>query len=278
LGGAARTHSETSGDPGATNIEGFATDIGINGNQTVNLQVSIDSTMKKRIAIVDAQEAMRELLYHFLGRLPEYEVVGQARTGRDAMRLFEKTAPDLAIIDLFLPQLCGLEVLSRVRRELPEMRVVVFSETSDRNALAKALRAGAHGLVHKSESLAILLSAVQTVSAGGRFFSPRLDHSVDHSGFGRAQVLSTREIEVMQSIAEGKSNKEVAVLLGVAIKTVRNHRSRLMQKLGVHNAASLTLAAIQMGILPPARVPADFFQASLERDESGSGLGLLLAP
>jgi DNA-binding NarL/FixJ family response regulator len=224
--------------------------------------------MKKTIAIVDAQEAVRELLYHFLGGLSEYEIVGQARTGLEGMRLFKKTSPNLAIIDLLLPQLCGLEVLSRVRRELPEMRVIIFTETSDTFLLTKALRAAPDGILHKSEPLEILLFALRMVSAGGRFFSPKLNHSVDHSGFGPAKVLSAREIEVMQSIAEGKSNKEIAVLLGVATKTVDNHRSRLMQKLGIHNAASLTLAAVQMGIVPFSRVPADLFQGSVGRENS----------
>jgi DNA-binding NarL/FixJ family response regulator len=224
--------------------------------------------MKKRIAIVDAQEAVRELLGHYLGRLSEYEVVGQARTGLDAMRLFKETAPNLVIIDLFLPQLCGLEVLSRVRRELPEMRVVIFTETSDTIVLTKALRAGPDGIVHKSEPLEILLFALRMVSVGGRFFSPKLNQSVNDSGFGPAQILSPREIEVMQSIAEGKSNKEIAALLGVATKTVDNHRSRLMQKLGIHNAASLTLAAIQMGIVPLSTEPAELFQGSLRREKS----------
>jgi DNA-binding NarL/FixJ family response regulator len=229
-------------------------------------------TMRKRVAIVDPQEAVRELLYHFLGRLPEYEVVGQAGAGLDAMPLFEKKTPNLAIIELFLPQLSGLEVLSRVRRKLPEMRVVVFTDTSDTSVLRKALQAGPDGIVHKSEPLEILLLALRMVSAGGRFFSPRLNHSVDHSGFGPAQVLSTREIEVMQSIAEGKSNKEIAVLLGISTKTVDNHRSRLMQKLRIHNAASLTLAAVKMGILPLDRVelPASLFEDSVGREESGS--------
>lgn len=233
------------------------------------------NTESKRLAIVDPQEAVRELLYHFLARLPEYEVVGQAGTGLAAMRLFEKTAPNLAVIELFLPQLCGLEVLSRVRRELPEMRVVVFTETSDTIVLTKALQARPDGIVHKSEPLEILLLALRMVSAGGRFVSPRLNHSVDHSGLGPAHVLSAREIEVMQSIAEGKSNKEIAVLLGVATKTVNNHRSRLMKKLGIHNAASLTLAAVKMGILPLARVeaPGALFEDSVGREESGSRSG-----
>ena len=178
-----------------------------------------------------------------------YRVVGQAGTGLDAIRLFEKTSPNLAIIELHLSQLSGHEVLSRARRKLPGMRIVVFTGISDKIVLTKALQAGPDGIVHKSELLEILLVALRTVSVGGRFFSPKLNHSVDHSEIGPARVLSAREIEVMQSIAEGKSNKEIAALLGVATKTVDNHRSRLMQKLGVHNAASLTLVAVQMGIV-----------------------------
>ena len=210
--------------------------------------------MKKRIAIADEQEAVRELLCHYLERLSEYEVVAQARTGLEAVRLFKKTSPHLAIIDLLLPQLCGYEVLLRVRRELPKMRIVIFTGISDPIALTKALRAEPDGVVHKSEPLEVLSFALRTVSVGGRFFSPKLNQCVDQSASGPAQILSAREIEVMQSIAEGKSNKEIAVLLGVATKTVDNHRSRLMQKLGIHNAASLTLAAVQMGILPVSRI------------------------
>lgn len=209
--------------------------------------------MKKKIAIADEQEAVRELLCHYLDRLSEYEVVAQAGTGLEAVRLFKKSFAHLAIIDLLLPQLSGCEVLSRMRRELPEMRIVVFTGTSDPTVLTKALQGEPDGIVHKSEPLEILSFALRTVSVGGRFFSPKLNHVVDHSA-RPAQILSAREIEVMQSIAEGKSNKEIAVLLGVATKTVDNHRSRLMQKLGIHNAASLTLAAVQMGIVPLSKI------------------------
>jgi DNA-binding NarL/FixJ family response regulator len=220
--------------------------------------------MKRRIAIADEQEAVRELLCQYLERLSEYEVVGQARTGLDAIRLFKKTSPHLAVIDLLLPELCGHELLSRMRRELPEMRIVIFTGTSDPIVLTEALRAKPDGVVHKSEPLEILSFALRTVSVGGRFCSPKLNHDVDHSARS-AEILSAREIEVMQSIAEGKSNKEIAVLLGVATKTVDNHRSRLMQKLRIHNAASLTLAAVQMGIVPVSRmasIPCNGFASS----------------
>jgi DNA-binding NarL/FixJ family response regulator len=217
--------------------------------------------MKTRIAIVDYHDAVRELLCRYLERLPEYQVVGHARTGLEAIRVFQKTSPHLAIIDLALPQLCGHEVMLRARRALPEMRIVIFTRASDASVLANALRCEPDGFVHHSEPLDILLSAIRTVSVGGRFFSPKLNKYLDHSESLSAQTLSGREIEVMQSIAEGRSNKEIGRLLGVATKTVDNHRSRLMQKLGVHNAASLTLVAVQMGIVPASNVPANLFKS-----------------
>ena len=217
--------------------------------------------MKRRIVIIDDHDAVRELLCRYLERLPEYEVVGQARTGLEAIRVFKETSPHLAIIDLLLSQLCGHEVISRVRREFPEIRIVVFTRASDASVLASGLRSRPDGIVHQSEPLDMLLFALRTVSVGGRFFSPKLNQSVDHSELGLTQTLSAREIEVMQSIAEGKSNKEIGSLLGVATKTVDNHRSRLMQKLGVHNAASLTLVAVRMGIVPACAVPEDLLKS-----------------
>ena len=227
--------------------------------------------MKTRIVLVDDHDAVRELLCRYLESLPEYEVVGVAGTGLEAIQVFKKTFPHLAIIDLLLPQLCGQELILRVRREFPQIRIVVFTRASDQSVLASALRSDPDGIVHKSESLELLLFALRTVSVGGRFFSPKLNQFVDHSELGSKQTLSGREIEVMQSIAEGKSNKEIGSLLGVATKTVDNHRSRLMQKLGVHNAASLTLVAVRMGFVPASSVPAGLLESlSLPRLAPGA--------
>ena len=206
--------------------------------------------MKKRILIIDHHEAVRELLCRYLERSSEYEIAGQAGNGLEALRLIKKASPNIAIIELLLPHLCGHEVILRARKEVPETGMVVFTGACDSSVLANALRSEPDGIVHKSEPLEILLVAVRTVSAGGRFFSPKLNRYANHLKCGPMQALSGREIEVMQSIAEGKSNKEIGSLLGVATKTVDNHRARLMQKLGVHNAASLTLVAVQMGICP----------------------------
>jgi DNA-binding NarL/FixJ family response regulator len=219
--------------------------------------------MKRKIVIVDDHDAVRELLCRYLERLPDYEVVGVAGTGLEAIQVFKKTSPHLAIIDLLLPQLCGHEVILRVRREFPQIRIVVFTRASDQSVLASALRSDPDGFVHKSEPLEMLLFALRTVSVGGRFFSPKLNQFVDRSELGSTQTLSAREIEVMQSVAEGKSNKEIGSLLGLATKTVDNHRSRLMQKLGVHNAASLTLLAVQRGFVPACSVPAGLLESLL---------------
>src|SRR5258708_5845446 len=172
--------------------------------------------MKKNVLLVDDQEAVGELLCRYLERFPEYKVVGQASSGLAATALFRKTAPHLVIVDLLLPELCGHEVILRVRKELPETRVVVFTGACDPSVLANALRCEPDGLVHKSEPLELLFAALRIVGAGGRFFSPKLNQYMNHLEFGAPQALSPREIEVMQSIAEGKCNKEIGRLLGVA--------------------------------------------------------------
>ena len=203
--------------------------------------------------MVDYHEAVRELTCRYLERL-DYEVIGQAGTGLEAMRLLKKTAPDLAIVDMFLPELCGQEVISRLRRELSETRILVFTAAYDTAVLSSALRGEPNGMVHKSEPLEVLVLALRIVAFGGRFFSPKISQLLRHSRLAPTQALSGREVEVLQSVAEGKSNKEIAALLGVSTKTVENHRMRLMNKLGVHNAASLTLVAIQMGVVSAGRV------------------------
>ena len=218
--------------------------------------------MKRTIVMVDDHEAVRELTCRYLERL-DYEVIGQAGTGLEAMRLFKKTAPDLAIVDIFLPELCGQEVISRLRRELPETRILVFTAGWDPAVLSSALRGEPNGMVHKAEPLEVLLIALRIISAGGRFYSPKITQLLGHSQLAPTETLSRREMEVLQSVAEGKSNKEIAALLGVSTKTVENHRMRLMHKLGVHNAASLTLVAVQMGVVSATRVSAKPFESVL---------------
>jgi DNA-binding NarL/FixJ family response regulator len=216
---------------------------------------------KRRVVLVDEHETVRELLGRYLELSVDFAVVGHAGTGFEAMRLFKATTPDLAIIDLFLPELCGQQIIWGIRRELPETRIVIFTGSWDAGMLKNALRAGPNGMVHKAESLEVLLFALRMVGAGGRFFSPKISPFLGRRELGPTRALSAREMEVLQSVAEGKSNKEIAALLGVATKTVENHRGRLMQKLGVHNAASVTLMAVKMGLVSASSVPARLFES-----------------
>src|SRR5258708_21105875 len=153
--------------------------------------------MKTSVLLIDDQEAVRELLCRYLERFPEYKVVGQTGSGLAATALFRKTSPHLVIVDLLLPELCGHEVIMRIRKELPETRIVVFTGASDTSVLANAVRCEPDGMVHKSEPLELLLPALRTVSAGVRFFSPKLNQYISHFKPGAAQVLSALAMEVM---------------------------------------------------------------------------------
>jgi DNA-binding NarL/FixJ family response regulator len=210
--------------------------------------------MKRTIVIVDDHQAVRDLMGRYLERL-DYEVIGQAGTGLEAMRLLQKAVPDIVIVDLFLPELCGQEVISRLRRELSKARILVFTGAWEAPVLNSAFRGEPNGMVHKTESLEVLDFALRIIGGGGRFFSPKISKLLRLSQSAPTQALSAREMEVLQSVAEGKSNKETAALLGVSTKTVENHRMRLMTKLAVHNAASLTLIAVQLGVVSATRAP-----------------------
>ena len=129
--------------------------------------------MRRTVVIIDDHEAVREMMGRYLEGL-DYEVVGQAGTGFEAMRLFKEAAPNVAILDIFLPELCGQEVILRLRRELPETRILVFTAAYDTAVLSSALRGEPNGMVHKSEPLEVLVLALRIVAFGGRFFSREL--------------------------------------------------------------------------------------------------------
>jgi DNA-binding NarL/FixJ family response regulator len=185
-------------------------------------------------------------------REPCYEIIGEAGSGIEAMKVCALCRPDLLILDLVLPCLSGIEVLRRVRKEYPRTRILIFSGATNGAVVREALRERPHGYVEKLEGLKILKCAISTVSQGGSYFSMEASHLLSETMGSRSHAydLSAREREVLQMIAEGRSSKQISSVLEVALKTVENHRANLMAKLDMHDVASLTRYAACRGFVP----------------------------
>jgi DNA-binding NarL/FixJ family response regulator len=180
-----------------------------------------------------------------------YDVIGEAGSGLEAIKVCDACRPDLLILDLVLPCISGTEVLRRVRRELPRTRVLVFSGTCNAALIKEALRERPHGYVEKLEGLKTLKAAISTIAEGGCYFGATASH-VLANGRGdnpSGSSLSPREREILQMIAEGRTSKQISCLLDVALKTVENHRANLMAKLNLHDVASLTRYAAGRGMV-----------------------------
>jgi len=207
--------------------------------------------MKKRIVVVDDHASIRDMLVWILMREAGYEVIGEAGSGIEALKVCGRCRPDLLILDLVLPCLSGIEVLRRVRKELPRTRVLIYSGTGNPTMVKEALRERPHGYVEKLEGLRILRRAIETVTDGGRYFNAATSQLLRETvGTGAGECkLSRREREVLQMVAEGRSSKQISGLLNVALKTVENHRANLMAKLDMHDVASLTRYAAGRGMV-----------------------------
>jgi DNA-binding NarL/FixJ family response regulator len=189
---------------------------------------------------------------------PGLEIVGEASDGREALSLCEALEPDLAILDVAMPQLNGIEVASQAIKSNPALRVVMLSMHAHESYIIRALTAGAKGYLLKDTTEEDLLPAVRAVSQGRSFFSPAISQILaedyvrylQQSGQEDSYALLTgREKEILQLLAEGRSNKEVASTLGIGISTVETHRAKIMQKLALHNTAELVLYAVRKGIV-----------------------------
>jgi DNA-binding NarL/FixJ family response regulator len=186
-------------------------------------------------------------------------VVGEAQDGRQAVALARKFSPAVVVMDIAMPQLNGLEATRQILKALPATRVIMLSAHNDDAYVETAIASGAVGFLLKQSSSHEVCRAIREVFAGKTFFSPvisrRLNRlrpqSPNHSGMSRpkAAQLTSREMEVLQLIAEGKANKEAAGQLGIGLKTVEKHREHLMQKLDIHDTAGLTRYAISAGII-----------------------------
>ncbi len=211
-----------------------------------------------RILLADDHGIVRKGLRFLLERQPGMEVVGEASEGREAVRLAAELAPDVVIMDVAMPELNGIEATAKIIKHNPKTRVIMLSMYSDEAYLVRALSAGAKGYLLKDSAEMDLVRAVQVVAQGRPFFSPQIAETLlqdymkalNQRGLQDSyDLLTDREKEVLQLLAEGKSNKEVASILNLSTYTVETHRTNLMQKLNLHNTAEIVLYAVRKKII-----------------------------
>ena len=211
-----------------------------------------------RILLADDHTLMRQGLRKIIEEHDDWEVVGEAGTGRDAVQQALEMRPDIVVLDIAMPQLNGIEATRQISRRAPDIRVLILSMYSDEAYILQVLKAGARGYLLKDSADVDLIRAITAVGQGKSFFSPAvarvmLDDYVrnlaERGLTDRYDSLSEREREVFQLIAEGNSNKEVAELLGVSVSTVETHRTHIMEKLDVHSTAEIVLYAVRKGVI-----------------------------
>jgi DNA-binding NarL/FixJ family response regulator len=212
-----------------------------------------------RVLVADDHRLVREGLVSLLAESGDCEVVAEAADGIEAVERTIDTRPDVAVVDLTMPRLGGLEAVRRIRAEAPATRVLVLTVHDDEEYVVPVMRAGAHGYLLKDSAASELLAAVRALAAGQGYLGPqaarvlveryRRPERAPDDPYG---ALTPREREVFHLVVEGRTTKEVAKGLGIGVKTAENHRARMMEKLGVHNGAELVLYAARRGLLPPA--------------------------
>jgi DNA-binding NarL/FixJ family response regulator len=215
----------------------------------------------KRITVllVEDHTIVREGFRKMLELENDLQVVGEAQDGRQAVALAKKLRPAVVLMDIAMPRLSGLEAMRQVLKAVPATKVLILSAHSDDAYVKNATESGAMGFLLKQTSSHVVCEAIRQVQKGNRFFCPavarrlhQLDgKSTDRAGRPRSRNarLTSREMEVLQLIAEGKANKETAAELGISIKTVEKHREKVMSKLNIHDTAGLTRYAISAGII-----------------------------
>jgi DNA-binding NarL/FixJ family response regulator len=209
-----------------------------------------------RILLADDHTMVRQGLRKVLEERPEWQVVAEAGDGHEAVRLAELHKPNVAVLDVAMPLLNGIEATRRIAKRVPQTKVLVLSMYSDEAYVTQMMKAGASGYLLKDSAGVDLLEAVQAVAQGKSYFSPAvarlmLDDYARQRGTDtdRYESLSDREREIFQLIAEGKANKEIAALLFISLSTVETHRARIMEKLDLHSAAEIVLHAVRRGVI-----------------------------
>jgi two-component system, NarL family, response regulator NreC len=209
-----------------------------------------------RILLADDHTVVRQGLRKVLEECPEWEVVAEAGDGREAVREAERLRPDVAILDVAMPLLNGIEATRQITHRVPTTRILVLSMHADEAYVTQILKAGATGYLLKDSADVDLIHAVTAVAQGKSFFSPAiarvmLDGYVrgDQGVHDRYESLSGREREIFQLVAEARTNKEIAALLNVSPSTVETHRAHILEKLDLHSAAELVLYAVRRGVI-----------------------------
>jgi two-component system, NarL family, response regulator NreC len=211
-----------------------------------------------RIVVADDHGVVRKGLRLILERHDGLEVIGEAADGREVVRLADELSPDIVIMDVGMPQLNGIDATAQILHRNPRVGIIILSMHSDEGYIVRALSSGAKGYLLKDSAEEDLVQAVRVVAQGRPFFSPRITQTLldDYVRQLRQKglqdsydLLTEREKEILQLIAEGKSNKEVATILDLSVYTVETHRTNLMQKLNLHNTAEIVLYAVRKKII-----------------------------
>ena len=211
--------------------------------------------MSTRIILADDHTLMRQSLRTILERQSDLQVVAEAEDGLVAVQRVQELVPDIVIMDITMPILNGLDAAREISKSLPKTKTILLTQHEEDVYVSGALEAGVRGYVLKNQVASDLLHAVQRVSSGQVYLSPGVSQAVVSAYQSRpgksADPLTLRERQVLQLIAEGKSTKDIACILFISVKTAESHRSRLMQKLDIHETATLVRYAIRHGLVRP---------------------------
>lgn len=207
-----------------------------------------------KIYVIEDQTILRELVCRLVEGTHDCRLVGQSGDGLDGLNGCKELKPDLVIVDIMVPSLNGLEIVRQLRKEIPSVKLIIFSAYSSRERVQAAMKAGVNGIVHKNASIDELEKGIQRVINGESFMSSQIleilrDLMLNPQVTDNIEKLTTREREMLQLIAEGHTTKEIASKLNISVKTADTHRTNVMNKLNIHDIAGLTRFAILNGLV-----------------------------
>ncbi len=209
--------------------------------------------MPIKILLADDHALTRVGIRNTLEAEPAIQVIAEAENGREALRLAKEIKPDIVILDIYMPELNGIDAAVQILQDLPDTKIIFLSMHAEKNYVEKALKTGASGYVLKDCAIEEIVLAVKDVYVGKCYLSSEIVgivvHSLRHPG-SQSGPLTSREREVLQMVAEGKTNKEIAAIIHVSVKTVESYRSQIMEKLNLRSVAELTKYAVREGITP----------------------------